>query len=91
MCGWRVSATIQMGFDEGLAVCGQQAGNQSLGVPKSPQIPSFETIIKNEAGREAYKGNRKVAWHRVEGQWMRIGLHNFEGLSTIPPTTMEAS
>ena len=53
MCGWRVSATIQMGFDEGLAVCGRQAGNQSLGVPKSPQIPSFETIIKNEAGRAA--------------------------------------
>lgn len=44
------SVTVQVGFDKGLAVCGQQVRYQSFCALKSPQIPLFVMIIKNGPG-----------------------------------------
>ena len=64
-----VSATVQMGFDKGLTVCGQQARNQCLCVQKSPQIPSFEIVIKDGPGE---KSLQRKEIERLTGAGVRV-------------------
>lgn len=49
------SATAQMGFDKGLAVCGQHARSQCLRVLKSPHL---RQKLKTDLVRGAYKGKK---------------------------------
>ena len=51
-----VSATAQTGFDKGLTVCGQQAGNKCLCVLKCPHL---RQQLQTDLVRGAYKGKQQ--------------------------------